>query len=112
MNDWDKLAAKALDRFFHLEAPPEVPPLLYLLQVVLECEPRNEASPQEQEAFLNLTYKAPETVDRIARAHLASYLDPIPDTLPELRRWAGGVVLAVLTVPAQSSPSESPAPQE
>jgi hypothetical protein len=56
-----------------------------------------QAAHREQEAVLELAYKAPETADRMARQVLERDNLQIPSTVPALNKWAGNLALLMLT---------------
>jgi hypothetical protein len=111
MNDWDKMADLAMRRVFKVQPEPHPSPLVQLLILVLAQDPETEAANREQEAVLELAYKAPATADRMARQVLERDNLPTPQTAPELNRWAGNLALLMLTSLPQA-PVEQASPQE
>jgi hypothetical protein len=114
MNDWNKAADLAIRRAFKVQPEPHPSPLVQLLILVLAQDPETEAAHREQEAVLELAYKAPATADRLAQQVLERDNLPIPQTVPELNRWAGSLALLMLTsIPKtpeeQANPQEQPA---
>jgi hypothetical protein len=97
MNDWNKAAEQAIRRIFKIRPELHPSPLVQLLILVLAQDPETEAANREQEAVLELAYKAPATADRMAQQVLERDNLQIPSTAPELNKWAGNLALLMLT---------------
>ena len=112
MNDWNKAAELAIKRTFKVQPDKHPSPLVQLLILVLAQDPATEAEHREQEAVLDLAYRAPASADRMAQQVLERDDLPIPETLPELNKWAGNLALLMLTsIPRPQEEPENPQEQ-